>query len=82
MPFTIRPTVASLCNAISRKSGQLEMFMTRILLMLALALSLTCGSASDLLAKGGSRGGSKGGHYSGEKGSSHKGVQYTPPYGR
>jgi hypothetical protein len=54
----------------------------RLLLMLALALSLAFGSASDLLAKGGSRGGSKGGHYSGGKGSSHKGGQYTPPYGR
>jgi len=81
-PSRFAPTVASHCNAMSRTSGQLEIFMTRILLMLALALGLTCGSASDLLAKGGSRGGSKGGHYSGEKGSSHKGGQYAPPYGR
>jgi hypothetical protein len=50
------------------------MVVNRLLLILALALSLAFGSASDLLAKGGSRGGSKGGHYSGGKSSSIKAV--------
>ena len=60
--------------------------MTRLLFMLVLGLSLVFGSASDILAKKGSHGGSKGcgkgGHYSGGKGSSHKGGQYSPPYGK
>jgi hypothetical protein len=60
--------------------------MTRILLTLVIAIGLAFGSAPDLLAKGGShggsKGGSKGGHYSGGMGSSNKGGQYTPPFGR
>jgi hypothetical protein len=59
------------------------MVMTRLLLLLVLALGLTFGSVSDLLAKSGSQEasrGSKGSHYSGGKGSGLKGGQYTPPY--